>query len=317
MRAAFVGNTDERWFEFLRSRARNGRLDEVNFWKPSGVTFNLPRGAAFFLRLKKPHFSIAGFGFFADYQRMRMPDAWRFFGEKNGAASFEDFVAAVNSYRGRQAAEMDPRWSVIGCIALREVQFLDERVYWRENVQWADHNPPGRHYDMDVEPGSALLDVLALRPQASAPELTAFSPFVPLLGDDRSWWTTQLAVREGQGAFRMRVLKAYEERCAVTGERTKPVLEAAHIQRYLGPLSNHVQNGLALRADLHALYDEGLITVTPELRVRVSGEIDKRFHNGKVYYALSGQPLQVIPRRLEDRPSESALEWHESTLFTP
>ena len=48
---------------------------------------------------------------------------------------------------------------------------------------------------------------------------------------------------------------AYERRCAVTGEKTLPVLEAAHIRPYalLGP--HRVNNGLLLRSDLHKLFD--------------------------------------------------------------
>jgi putative restriction endonuclease len=36
--------------------------------------------------------------------------------------------------------------------------------------------------------------------------------------------------RLGQGAFRLLVTDAYQRRCAVTGERTLPVLDAAHIR---------------------------------------------------------------------------------------
>ena len=38
------------------------------------------------------------------------------------------------------------------------------------------------------------------------------------------------AARLGHGAFRLLVTDAYQRRCAVTGERTLPVLDAAHIR---------------------------------------------------------------------------------------
>ena len=38
--------------------------------------------------------------------------------------------------------------------------------------------------------------------------------------------------RLGQGSFRIVVTDAYERRCALTGERTLPVLDAAHIKPY-------------------------------------------------------------------------------------
>src|SRR5438309_1748593 len=75
--------------------------------------------------------------------------------------------------------------------------------------------------------------------------------------DHRRYIETPMVVREGQGTFRVRILDAYGRRCAVTGESSEPVLGAAHIQLYLGPASNHVQNGIALRADIHRLFDGG------------------------------------------------------------
>jgi putative restriction endonuclease len=38
--------------------------------------------------------------------------------------------------------------------------------------------------------------------------------------------------RLGQGIFRIQVLDAYDRECAVTGEHSLPVLEAAHIKPY-------------------------------------------------------------------------------------
>ncbi len=73
--------------------------------------------------------------------------------------------------------------------------------------------------------------------------------------------------REGQGTFRARLLEAYEGQCAITGEHTEPVLDAAHIQPYLGPASNHVQNGLLLTQELHTLFDRGLVCVEDILYV--------------------------------------------------
>src|SRR5439155_27320659 len=116
-------------------------------------------------------------------------------------------------------------------------------------------------------------------------------------------------VREGQGAFRARVLDAYGRRCAITGERTEVVLEASHIQDYLGPRSNHVQNGLALTQEFHTLFDRGLVGVDADLCVRVSPAIGRRWSNGKRYYEYDGRPLRVVPSVASLRPSPAALAW--------
>lgn len=139
--------------------------------------------------------------------------------------------------------------------------------------------------------------------------------YTPVGVDDRKRAQVAQSVREGQGAFRVRVLDAYERRCAVTGERSWPVLDAAHIQPSLGPASNHVQNGLVLRADIHRLFDAGYVTVTPDYRFRVSRRLRDEYENGRVYYQLDGAPLVMLPRRAESRPSREALAWHVATAF--
>jgi hypothetical protein len=50
----------------------------------------------------------------------------------------------------------------------------------------------------------------------------------------------------------------------VTGYSLPDVLEAAHIEPYLGTASNHVENGLLLRADIHILFDLNFIAVNPD-----------------------------------------------------
>src|SRR5690606_11461688 len=69
--------------------------------------------------------------------------------------------------------------------------------------------------------------------------------------------------RLGQGAFRVLVTDAYQKRCAISGERTLPVLQAAHIRPYAAAGPHRVSNGLLLRSDLHILFDRGYVTVTP------------------------------------------------------
>jgi putative restriction endonuclease len=133
--------------------------------------------------------------------------------------------------------------------------------------------------------------------------------------DGRARAQRTVVVREGQGAFRVRVLDAYGRRCSMTGERSLPVLEAAHIQPYLGPFSNHVQNGLALRADLHRLFDAGYVTVTPDYKVEVSRRLREEFDNGRIYYELHGKALVVTPPTEGLRPHRRALDWHATNIF--
>ena len=116
--------------------------------------------------------------------------------------------------------------------------------------------------------------------------------------------------RLGQGGFRVVVTDAYKRRCAITGESTLPVLEAAHIVPFASDGPHVLSNGLLLRSDFHKLFDMNLITVTPDLNVRVSTKIKEAWFNGKAYNSLHGRRLESLPDAAGDRPNPRFLEWH-------
>jgi putative restriction endonuclease len=120
--------------------------------------------------------------------------------------------------------------------------------------------------------------------------------------------------RLGQGAFRLLVTDLYHRRCAVTGERTLPALEAAHIRPYSDGGSHEASNGLLLRRDIHSLFDAGYVTVTPDLRFKVSKRIREEFENGRHYYELQERIIEP-PVRPELRPQNAVLEWHYNERF--
>ena len=121
--------------------------------------------------------------------------------------------------------------------------------------------------------------------------------------------------RLGQGTFRVLVTEAYERRCAITGERTLPVLEAAHIKPYAESGPHLVSNGLLLRSDLHILFDEGYVTVTEDYRVQVSRRIKEQYENGHEYYQYRDKPLRVLPGAEGERPARDFLRWHNERFL--
>lgn len=125
---------------------------------------------------------------------------------------------------------------------------------------------------------------------------------------------TMVLPRLGQGAFRFMVMDAYQRRCAITGERTLPALDAAHIKPYSQAGPHSPDNGLFLRRDLHTLFDRGYLTVATDLRVRVSPRIRREFENGRDYYALEGQPI-LTPTVESARPARDYLEWHGDLVY--
>ena len=98
----------------------------------------------------------------------------------------------------------------------------------------------------------------------------------------------EIARRQGQPAFRTRLLAAYDGLCAVTGCDVPDALEAAHLRPYRGPASNTVANGILLRADLHTLLDKQLIAIQPDSR---SLELSQDLR-GTAYSSLAGKRIR-------------------------
>ncbi len=113
-------------------------------------------------------------------------------------------------------------------------------------------------------------------------------------------------LREGQPAFRRQLLAAYGRKCAVTSCAIEELLQAAHILPYgrHGKSSNHVQNGLLLRADIHNLFDRQLLEFRPTIDgIRIATSNDLR---GTEYEKFDGKYLR-LPTRDAHRPSRAAL----------
>lgn len=166
---------------------------------------------------------------------------------------------------------------------------------------------PGKTYDLAHTSGSYVETALRhLLSTASAPGLVPGEFF------GRPRLVTQ---RLGQQAFQALVLAAYERRCAITGERIRPVLQAAHIRPVSQDGQNRVHNGLLLRSDVHTLFDRGYLGVGPDRRIHVSPRLRSEFSDGESLYRRQGQPLTVLPARILDRPDREALEWHMDVVF--
>ncbi len=306
----WVGVTDEGWFDYLRAR----NPDEVNFWQPSGAReFRaLEPGEPFLFKLHSPKNYVVGGGFFVRYSPLPCSLAWAAFGEKNGVGGHAEFLARIRKYRARGggggAIEPDP---VVGCNILAQPFFFPEEAWIQVPSDWARNIVQGKTYDTGQEAGRALWT--AVEDAAAALGLWSSDAVQDAARADAPRYL--MKGRLGQGAFRVLVTDAYHRRCAITGERTLPVLEAAHIKPYASDGPNLTRNGLLLRSDLHKLFDIGYVTVTPNYRIEVSARIKEEYENGREYYAYHGQRLVMLPQSAEDRPSREFLQWHNESRF--
>jgi putative restriction endonuclease len=97
-------------------------------------------------------------------------------------------------------------------------------------------------------------------------------------------------------------MTAYSGRCAITDCEIDDVLEAAHISPYSGRSSDQVCNGLLLRADVHTLFDCGLLAFDPMNRQVVLADKLRKSD----YAHLAGRILRE-PCHPSEQPSPLSL----------
>ncbi|MBE1486766.1 HNH endonuclease [Plantactinospora soyae] len=192
-----------------------------------------------------------------------------------------------------------------------ELIFDEGSVRWRLTVDW--DRPLTNTLLSAQTPTSAVLEaeVQGIRAMRS----NEYVRLTELLGQHQAPTPEELPVgrrrrlaeitlRQGQVSFRRRLIEAYGGRCAITGCDVEAVLQAAHISRYDGAATNQVNNGLLLRADLHNLFDRGLLWIDDSYQIRLA-------ETATHYAELAGRRLR-LPKRVADRPDKAALRQHRS-----
>jgi putative restriction endonuclease len=307
-----IAVTDFGWYEFLAARAAMASLAEINFWTPSPHReFRAPTFSPFFFKLNAPYNAIAGFGYFARWSHL--PDwlAWECFGESNGCRTLGELRDRLAAIRGRIRFRDEPD-AEIGCILVVEPTFFPRDAWVHQPEDWHARTVSGKGYDLTSGEGARVWAecverVTTLRSRAAIAE--RFVEDAPRYGVPQL-----VAPRLGQGTFRVAVTEAYGRACAVTGEHSLPVLEAAHIRAFADDGPHAVPNGLLLRADLHRLFDRGYVTVTPEHRPEVSGRLREDYQNGHTYYPMHGHNVRV-PMPGHEQPASEYLRWHNDHVY--
>jgi len=124
-------------------------------------------------------------------------------------------------------------------------------------------------------------------------------------------------IRINQNFFRMAVLAAYDTKCCITELTIPELLNASHIKPWAKDPLNRVnpRNGLCLNVLHDRAFDRGLITITPEYKIKTSRLLDKFRINRPVKDYLTrynGKPIKLPSRFL---PDLAFLEYHNKHLF--
>lgn len=115
--------------------------------------------------------------------------------------------------------------------------------------------------------------------------------------------------RTGQAKFRDSMRYCYHDICAISRTTEPTALVAAHIQPVKSKGKHSVNNGMLLRADIHLMFDSGLISVDSNYRIHVSSLVkDQR------YVKLKGKRIH-LPHDRKLWPSTQSLKQHFSKIF--
>ncbi|KMS52935.1 hypothetical protein V474_24080 [Novosphingobium barchaimii LL02] len=189
-------------------------------------------------------------------------------------------------YAGDHADSNIAHGFMVGCTRLR---FADETRQGMPAVLWK--------YPDDVDFSGEWKYVPRDHRTSPAQDTEPFDPKDKT--DARKKIERLVAVRQGQSRFRDDLLQAYGGRCAITGCTIEEILQAAHIMPARDGQTNHVQNGLLLRADIHTRFDLDILRIDGDYRIWVPDGVRTNL----------GIPHEITnhPKREEDRPSREAL----------
>jgi putative restriction endonuclease len=141
------------------------------------------------------------------------------------------------------------------------------------------------------------------------------APFVFEVQRDRALFAVSRIVRDR--IFRGVVLRAYDQRCAITGLRLinglgRAEVAAAHIRPVEAGGPDIVNNGIALSGTAHWMFDRGLIALADDLEVLVSRQANDQ---DSIRSLINPSGHAVGPLRDPDRPHPHFLKWHRENCF--
>lgn len=309
----YLGTTDNSWYQYLSAR----NPEDVNFWQPGGnLAFRaLEQGAPFLFKLKYPLNAIGGVGFFSSHTFLPTSVAWDTFGFRNGCETYDEFKLKILNYRADKT-QANPQ---IGCIVLTNPVFFNQEDWITTPENWSKSIVQGKAYSTEEEIGNRIwekVELLLNKYMDQSYDLqNSLGAF--MLGEPNARYQTSILsrVRIGQGAFRVLVTDGYQRKCSISGEKTLPVLESAHIQSYAKDGPHSLSNGILLRSDIHKLFDTGYLTITTDFKIEVSNRIKEEFLNGKEYYQYHGKNLATLPQNATDKPNAKYIEWHNQNVF--
>lgn len=200
-------------------------------------------------------------------------------------------------YRGTDPSQSDNkslREAMVRNLPLAYFVGIDRATYVPRYPVWLIAEDPSRHeFTLALDEGQRLVNPTDLD--------SAQREYIEIL----------TRARLHQPVFRARVLRAYQERCAMCRLHHPELLDAAHILPDRHPKGDPVvPNGLSLCKIHHAAYDVNLLGVRPDLTIEVAPRLMQEKDGPMLSHGLQGvNGVQlVVPRERRSQPDPERLE---------
>lgn len=128
-----------------------------------------------------------------------------------------------------------------------------------------------------------------------------------------------IKTRVNQSFFRRSILASYNNTCCITGIKITDFLIAGHIKPWSIDEANRLnpQNGIAINALHDKAFENGLLTITTDYKIKVSSTLFKQKKEKSIndyFLKYDGNEI-ILPSRF--LPDKEFLEYHNSERFQP
>lgn len=206
------------------------------------------------------------------------------------------------AYKLVNFASLDPHHQSRGVKGARNTSKLDREIWDEFQGNWL-----GCLYQSELlfsERKKESLETLVLDPNELIPE-----------GLERE---RLVKTRVNQRIFRRMILASYDKGCCITGLRDSRILVAAHIKPWAVDPQNRLNpcNGLAMNALHDRAFENGLITIDQQYRIRISSQLKKRENaNAYDYFQKYDHRRIILPQKFW--PNPEFLQYHNDERFIP
>lgn len=213
---------------------------------------------------------------------------------------------SVNSVKMKigNFGSFDPELKKRGIVGLANASKLDEEIWNEFNNNWDDLAFESESIVSRIQGGKVL------QSEAVHDEEFYFGE-----GIEKQ---RLVKARVNQNFFRQTVMSAYNYSCCITNIDIPELLIASHIVPWNKAHKDRLnpRNGLCLNALHDKAFDRGLMTITPDLRIKISSKIlQKPSTSVELWITSFHERLISKPERFT--PLQEFLEYHNNAIFHP